>query len=308
MSNENTSSPLDNVVKFLENELEQRQDSYFAATHRYIRSVSLALAEAKALADKLRGAAPPTFVPFNDREIATILHALRTLQCEGRIEGCAAGDCDHFDEAAQLTNGEIDDLCERINFDNTGVQVKQPSSSSKWPTIKSKRSDTYKLPPGGNPISPDSAKAYIDGQQAPWCDACQSYHLPENPTCKARNKNQTCACCGGEFSGAMDCACGERDPLPNLWPAQNAELSDSPAFLRNEDSSHQSSVLRSLLHFIATDLGIPDKDKQEHPVSITRAIRAAIRSLSEKPGERQHVFESYCWCGERHSPQSSKAE
>ena len=55
-------------------------------------------------------------VVFTDRELATVLHGLRTIQCEGRIEGCAAGDCEHFDDAEALTNAEIDDLCERLNF------------------------------------------------------------------------------------------------------------------------------------------------------------------------------------------------
>lgn len=53
---------------------------------------------------------------LTDREAATILHGLRMIQCEGRIEGCAAGDCGHFDEAEPLTNAEIDTLCEQLNF------------------------------------------------------------------------------------------------------------------------------------------------------------------------------------------------
>ena len=54
---------------------------------------------------------------LTNQETATILHALRTLQCEGRFEGCAAGDCDHFEEVDALTNAEIDELCEKLNFD-----------------------------------------------------------------------------------------------------------------------------------------------------------------------------------------------
>jgi hypothetical protein len=54
---------------------------------------------------------------LNSREIATILHALRVLQCEGRIEDCAAGLCEHFENDQQLSNEEIDDLAERINCD-----------------------------------------------------------------------------------------------------------------------------------------------------------------------------------------------
>jgi hypothetical protein len=49
------------------------------------------------------------------RELATILHGLRMIQCEGRLEGCAAGDCEHFDGAEALNNQEIDALCERLN-------------------------------------------------------------------------------------------------------------------------------------------------------------------------------------------------
>lgn len=50
------------------------------------------------------------------RELATVLHALRITQCEGRIEGCAAGDCDHFADYKPLTNKQIDKLCDRINY------------------------------------------------------------------------------------------------------------------------------------------------------------------------------------------------
>jgi hypothetical protein len=53
---------------------------------------------------------------LSHRELATILHGLRLIQCEGRIEGCAAGDCEHFDDTEPLTNEEIDALCERINL------------------------------------------------------------------------------------------------------------------------------------------------------------------------------------------------
>jgi xanthine dehydrogenase iron-sulfur cluster and FAD-binding subunit A len=49
-------------------------------------------------------------------ELATILHGLRMVQAGGRLEGCAAGDCEHFDEVTALTAREIDDLCERVNF------------------------------------------------------------------------------------------------------------------------------------------------------------------------------------------------
>lgn len=38
------------------------------------------------------------------------------IQAEGRIEGCAAGACDHFEDVEPLTNAEIDELCESINL------------------------------------------------------------------------------------------------------------------------------------------------------------------------------------------------
>ena len=52
---------------------------------------------------------------FTHRELATILHGLRMIQCGGRLEGCAAGDCQHFEGVKPLTNRQIDALCERIN-------------------------------------------------------------------------------------------------------------------------------------------------------------------------------------------------
>lgn len=51
---------------------------------------------------------------LTDSELATVLHALRVLQCNGRIEGCAAGLCDHFEDAVELNDAEIDELCESL--------------------------------------------------------------------------------------------------------------------------------------------------------------------------------------------------
>lgn len=53
---------------------------------------------------------------FNASEIATILHALRVIQ--EQADGpklCVYGSCEHFDEFPELTNAQIDELCERIN-------------------------------------------------------------------------------------------------------------------------------------------------------------------------------------------------
>ena len=52
---------------------------------------------------------------FTERELATILHGLRLIQCGGRLEGCAVADCEHFADDDILTDNEIDDLCEQIN-------------------------------------------------------------------------------------------------------------------------------------------------------------------------------------------------
>jgi len=49
---------------------------------------------------------------LNDREVATVLHALRSLQF-----GCNSDECDHFDDNVEpLNSDEIDALCERINL------------------------------------------------------------------------------------------------------------------------------------------------------------------------------------------------
>jgi hypothetical protein len=53
-------------------------------------------------------------VHLNNREIVTILHGLRMIQCGGRIEGCAAGNCEHFESYESLSDSEIDALCEDL--------------------------------------------------------------------------------------------------------------------------------------------------------------------------------------------------
>lgn len=62
-----------------------------------------------------------TGAPLNDRETAILLHGLRMIQCQGRIEGCAAGDCDHFAEVDEMANEEIDELCERLNCEGVSI-------------------------------------------------------------------------------------------------------------------------------------------------------------------------------------------
>ena len=74
---------------------------------------------------------------FNDRELNTVLHALRSLQerREPVENGCIAADdmdpqggssCDHFEEVQPLNNKEIDALCERLNLAPEQPQEKAP--------------------------------------------------------------------------------------------------------------------------------------------------------------------------------------
>jgi hypothetical protein len=54
---------------------------------------------------------------FNDRELATVLHALRLIQeSSDGPQDCTFFMCDHFAEAEALNNAEIDVLCERLNL------------------------------------------------------------------------------------------------------------------------------------------------------------------------------------------------
>jgi len=53
-----------------------------------------------------------------DRELATLLHALR-IQQETMTpfnEPCTVGTCEHFADKTALTADEIDSLCERLNL------------------------------------------------------------------------------------------------------------------------------------------------------------------------------------------------
>ena len=57
---------------------------------------------------------------FSGDEIATILHSLRVIQetANGEMR-CRAADCDHFEHWTELTDKQIDALCERINLPDT---------------------------------------------------------------------------------------------------------------------------------------------------------------------------------------------
>jgi len=55
-------------------------------------------------------------VELSDRDIATLLASLRNWQIDGLNEDLADAYCGHFEEHAPLSDDEIDELCERINF------------------------------------------------------------------------------------------------------------------------------------------------------------------------------------------------
>ena len=55
---------------------------------------------------------PQPITVFNDRELNTILHALRKMVDPTNCTYC----CDHFDEVEPLNEDEIDALCERLQL------------------------------------------------------------------------------------------------------------------------------------------------------------------------------------------------
>jgi hypothetical protein len=52
--------------------------------------------------------------PTNERELATILAALRFWKSEG-MWACSDG-MEHFEDVTPLTDDEIDDLCKRLSL------------------------------------------------------------------------------------------------------------------------------------------------------------------------------------------------
>lgn len=53
-------------------------------------------------------------VNLSKRDLATVLAALRSWQRMTEKEGVPASE--HFDDETSLNSGEIDNLCERLNF------------------------------------------------------------------------------------------------------------------------------------------------------------------------------------------------
>lgn len=89
---------------------------------------------------------------LDTHELATVLHGLRMIQCEGRIEGCNAGDCEHFEDCEALDNDEIDELCERLNFSD--VAAKAPKSPAAAPSVHT----VGDVPPDPEDMNDDRAK------------------------------------------------------------------------------------------------------------------------------------------------------
>lgn len=60
---------------------------------------------------------------LNERELATVLAALRyfqnALRCDG-AENLRVGWMDHFGDVMPLTEDEVDSLCERLNLQPCG--------------------------------------------------------------------------------------------------------------------------------------------------------------------------------------------
>jgi predicted transcriptional regulator len=55
-------------------------------------------------------------VELSDREVATLLAALRNWQIDGLNEDLADAFAGHFEDHDPLSDDEIDELCERLNF------------------------------------------------------------------------------------------------------------------------------------------------------------------------------------------------
>ena len=55
-------------------------------------------------------------VELSDRDVAQILAALRNWQVDGLNEDLAEAFSGHFEDHEALTDDEIDELCERLNF------------------------------------------------------------------------------------------------------------------------------------------------------------------------------------------------
>ena len=60
-------------------------------------------------------------VELSEREVAQLLAALRNWQTDSLNEDLADAFAGHFEDHAPLSDEEIDDLCERLNFGDAQV-------------------------------------------------------------------------------------------------------------------------------------------------------------------------------------------
>jgi len=60
-------------------------------------------------------------IELSDREIATLLASLRNWQIDALNEDLAEAFAGHFEDHEPLSDDEIDELCERINFGDVQV-------------------------------------------------------------------------------------------------------------------------------------------------------------------------------------------
>jgi hypothetical protein len=82
-------------------------------------------AKSKARVAESPGVQSAVPIAVTERELATVLHALRVVQ-DGPVQESAA--CDHFEDVPELTNPEIDQLCERIGSGPYDALMKAPES------------------------------------------------------------------------------------------------------------------------------------------------------------------------------------
>ena len=60
-------------------------------------------------------------IELSDRDIAQLLAALRNWQTDSLNEDLAEAFAGHFEDHEPLSDDEIDELCERLNFDGDRV-------------------------------------------------------------------------------------------------------------------------------------------------------------------------------------------
>lgn len=70
---------------------------------------------------------------MTSREVATVLHALRTLQDGPTSERDA---CEHFESCTPMDEAEIDTLCESINFSRVYAGEGSPDDSQRLATLR----------------------------------------------------------------------------------------------------------------------------------------------------------------------------